>query len=404
MAYLDNQYTNSSKNSLLYAIHLALPPVVVPPIPPTYTNTSENVLLWNILHQIEANAGGGGGGGTAGWALTGNNPVAGNFLGTTTDEKLEIRTGANGGISRLLIGDDGSSSNVTMVQISEQFGILSFGNPIPTSNPCAICSQDSLEIISASGLNLLTPENIAISAGDYININAVTDLNLSANKITLSVSNIPGDSGVCMIGLKDAPSGELELLGRDASNGEVKTFNDIPFVKAGNAWELTGNDGDNTGTIPMVFGSNTVNDIILKTSGLQMGVLSKTGKLGIGLNTPESKLHVNGSFGVGIADVFLDYLPAFSMQNTDTHTFTFIGDRSPNNYNTVVTFPLPASCPGRIIIVRREDDTSTAIPVFNGDIQADNFGGTGTFNLVKKMTRTYQSNGFKWMLINIFST
>jgi hypothetical protein len=369
----------------------------------------EDDLIYNLLYQLVNN--GATGGGASGWLLTGNAPVPGNFLGTTTDSNLEIRTG-NPGFTRMIIGNQqGMGINETLVQISEEFGTLSFGNKIPTFSPCNICSNEELGITSIGGLNFVSKESATINAvteillfSTNIKAQATGDLLLFGNSIVLSTSNIPGNTGVYIIGAKSDISANLSFLGIDPGSGEVKTVSDAPFVASGTAWLNTGNNGTDPQT-PMIFGTNTTDDVILRTAGTDVGVITKTGSLGIGTVSPNATFQVNGSFSTGITRIDDTTHPTGGTYEIGNNQYmTYIIEYSGDN-DLFLHLPPTTGLDGKLFVFKRMDGGGGGqvrlYSDFSGDaFEYENGSYTNAYNIYPMKTLMYQVSGNRFYLIS----
>lgn len=357
MATFDNLYTNTSDNDLLNQISASLPVVTVPPMPTpinpqgqtrVYADTSENQLLWKILHQL-AGISGGGGSGTTGWALNGNGAAIGNFVGTNNATPLVLKQ--NGG-DALKFMPNGVSGNILESIFGDEFVYLRLGaNALVPSSSTAILSDSEIEIKSGQG--------VVINSTTGGSISAQTEQVISAPKVRIEV-DVASGNGLFADGLKAATAGaKLLAIEVAPSAGEIVSTGltiseigeSITEAIGGQFWKIGGNVGPTDGS-GMVFGATNTNDVAFVVGAGEVMRMSKTKKIGILTNSPNSDCEVAGSFGAKLAKPVLVPNGTFTVPNSTDGALTYVLDYS-DDQDCNFDLPDPANCAGRLYIIKR---------------------------------------------------
>ena len=252
------------------------------------------------------------------WALTGNagtNPAT-NFLGTTDNQPLVIRTNNTERMRILASGLVGIGTNVP----TNTLHVKAASNPLRLEGVQSSANATTLLAIDANGVVVST------SASTFVANNAWT---LSGN--TLTGSEFLGSVNAQPVVIKtnnteamridanqqvgigtNAPSNKLHvvaasnplrleglqplsnagtILAVDA-NGVVYTTSASSFT-ASNAWALTGNAGTDPNTD--FLGTTDNQPLVIRTNNTERMRILASGLVGIGTNVPTNTLHVKAT-------------------------------------------------------------------------------------------------------------
>lgn len=224
----------------------------------------------------------------------------------------------------------------------------------------------------------------------YIQAAATEDWTASANGTQLRFGVTPnGSTTLNTIGMVLSSDAKLGL-------GTTAPIGDIQIQRAGDTvirlFNTTANYWD--------IANKNLGFLHFERAGIQHMTLSQIGLLGINNINPASRVDIVGSLALPIKTVTTNYTATI-----DDHTIIV------NNGGTAVTInlPSPGSCPGRIYIIKRADNTSTgaitisatSIENSNGTFAAsttlDTYASTGGAYGVRK---SFQSNTTNYVLIN----
>jgi hypothetical protein len=322
-----------------------------------------------------------GGGGGSGWLLAGNTATAANYIGTNNSQdlrfntegsqKMVVKTSGNVGIgtntpdARLSIdgtsGLTGADDRVFMsinnkstssdAQVSMRFTAggspngTYLGHVSPTYS--AISSYANFGQLASNGNGLIMQAANGIlrfqtgiaapSVGVYDRMTILNNGNVgiaTANP-TAQLHNV---GTVRFEGLTTNNSGSRVVVADATGNLALRDVSTLPTGGGGGGtgWLLTGN----TTTASNYIGTNNSDDLRVYTEGSQKMVVKTTGNVGIGTNTPEAKLAVEGiGDGTGTVEdrIFLKLknnstssasVVAQTLQSGTKETFTSVSHHS----------------------------------------------------------------------------
>ncbi|GBD04586.1 hypothetical protein HRbin20_00151 [bacterium HR20] len=184
------------------------------------------------------------------WVLSGNSISGSEFLGTTNNQSLVLKT-----------------NNV------ERLRITSSGNVgIGTSSPSTLLDVAGAANVSGD-LTVGGNTTLGDASADQVTINAGT----------VTAANIPGGSTASDVVVRTG-SGALEY--RDAAG-----------LVSGLAWALMGNSGTNPST--NFLGTTDAVDLVVRTNNTERLRITSGGNVGIGTTSPSALLDVAGTANIG---------------------------------------------------------------------------------------------------------
>lgn len=384
---------------------------------------------------------------------------------TATDIKMDNNKyyygKTSGGAYRKLAGIDNTDTIYFGTDESDLATVLrAWGQTITLGDNAIYYNSLIHDFTGTIGLTSLTTGDrfLSVNSGKYVNANAVASAYLSA-----SLNDETGSSGGGVSVFNNSPTVITPdfttgfKIGSAAASGKFPigngtnyvpstlilpnsaTANYIPYATSANTWGQSANlqfngslltatsagaagkfvstgyvnntleiaDPDGSTyitngqfkvlTVPFVANANG-SYITLQTGGVDRLRVKSTGEVGVGTTTPTSNLHTT-SFAAGYVKVTEDY----TVLSTD---YTISVDNSSDN--VTITLPDPATCPGRIYVIKRYDDNSTGsvtIATDAGKVQSPITGDLSgsTFALEAWghtfYTVMYQSNVTNWEAI-----
>lgn len=248
------------------------------------------------------------------WAISGNSGTAANFLGTTNNTSLRIRTNNT---ERMMIDSTGKVG----IGTSAPAALLHIrgNNPLKLYGVQAGAATDSILTI-ASGVVQKIPMsngttglwglrgNTATTALNFLGTTDAVSLRMRTNNTERMIIDSVGQVGIGTT----TPSSLLHILGNNplkligvqagAATDSVLTITNGVVKKlpmgAGTAglWSLNGNAST---TAANFLGTTSNVSLRLRTNNTERAIIDSTGNVGIGTSTPSATLDVNGSVKLG---------------------------------------------------------------------------------------------------------
>lgn len=411
MATFDNLFADTSGNKLLALIASSLPLSPVPPMPTpakplggatVYADTSENQLLWIILHRLQGYfSGGGDGSGGDSWKLDGNAPAPNAFLGTTNAQPLLFKQEGD------KVAEFLRNGNLLNLRIGAEHFVNMFigevpGGHVPAGENNIIGYRELVLRVISSGdgvgnLGLEADKTVAITAGKSVGIKAGTGD--GEGFFWKDAKSIGEEEHTYSLVLRNDTTGELKVIGGGeggSGDGSGNPFNGL-------YWKTGGNSAP--GTTSFVFGSVTTNDISFIAANQEVMQLRKTGCVGIKTGNVNSTLEVFGSLGLRMVKEPLGDGGSYSITEAvvgETAAHTFIFDYAGIG-STDVYLPDAANCPGRLYIVKRTATSNGGdfnLLADGGGVEEPGSGGISSgISVPPKSSYWYQSDGTDWLLL-----
>jgi microcystin-dependent protein len=299
------------------------------------------------------------------WELLGNTGTnaATNFIGTTDAQDLVFKTNGIENVRVLNTNGNvgiGTNAPIARTHIYEPTGFAGTVNPLRIGLNVEIPPQSSngYYIFKGSGGSLLNA-GIVYGLGLDLNPTATT----TGTRYGVYIENETQNYFSNNVGINTTtPANKLEITHGTAGNSGLR-FTNLPNATAlstnatgdvipttlnpANAlyWGLTGNSGTTPAT--NFVGTTDAQDLVFKTNSLEhMRIANASWNVGIGTNTPLSRLHVAGGGNIGAGIEMLSPVTSFSastalsLVNTDPTANNMVniyfGDQAIGNANAII--------------------------------------------------------------------
>ena len=233
------------------------------------------------------------------WNMIGNVATATNFLGTTNNEDLRIRTN---NLQRAVITSTGSLGlgvSAPTAQLHTN-GTVRFQSLINgTGNPLVTDANGNIFVGTNPVLNAWNLIGNSPTATDFLGTTNNEDLRIRTNNLQRAVITNSGSFGLGV----SAPTAQLHTngtvrfqgLANGTGNALVTDGNGNVFVGSPipNSWNLTGN----TGTTPAnnFLGTTDNNRLVFRTNNTEKMTILADGKVGINIANPTAQMVINSS-------------------------------------------------------------------------------------------------------------
>lgn len=273
---------------------------------------------------------------------------------------------------------------------------------------------------NTSGLQLANftgTGNVAVAGQKVLTVDGSGNVVLGTDYATAgTVTAVTGIAPILVSNGATTPEISIQVGGITTpllADGSVTTSKLAPAGTAGQVLTSTGPTTPPVWEDPAVSGAD--NGLSVLNGNVELGgtlykntnlagnfnlTLSGTGSLGVGTGTPTSTLDVRGSIALAIRKVSA----ATSIANTD---HTLLANAFAAGY--AITLPSPNTCEGRILTIRKTDESSNAITFTFTGISgsnairvSDSSASAGVYINSLNYTRTLriQSDGTDWYLID----
>ena len=257
-----------------------------------------------------------------------------NTLGGDLQDTLVIK-GKNVNINGTISFDD---SNILIKGFKNENNMASNSNEhLPTQRSVKAYVDDQISSVNSASSSLSETDSISIlgiSSSEYIKTNLIYsennelaiigDLNIENN---LSVDGITNLDGVVNI------QSEGQILNIKGLN-----YSRIAFHNGGNRTSWIGNESSSTPENFWIRNEHS-GDIIIDSKGAEDGRLyiTQNGRMGIGEDLPDEKLHVNGSVKINNNLIFkgTSHITTFSLTNPTSNKTITIPDRDGTLINSI---------------------------------------------------------------------